>query len=1287
MNAKAVCFFCFRKLWQTCAIILVLLAVIVSILKYTLPYANDYKGDIETYLDEKFAISLSIGAISASWQGNGPALVLEELSFKDNETAPISLTIAKTSLELNLWESIKTLQLKSNYFVINGFHTTVNVADLFESGNQDDVSFEQKELIEGLFLGNTGHFAIENSSINFVLDDNKERKLLLENIIWQNEESQHLGSGTLALPGITVGTFDARIALKGESLEEVAGNMYVQANKVDVSNWLAQYINTEKQQLTSDINLQAWLKIEKGLIDDIKMQWLPSSVTWFNESQSQQVSLSEGGFHLYPEQGNWFLKSTGLAFNNNNTTWPSLEFEAQLGENNQIWLNQIDIALLANLAALTNFDSLDAFLKRKPSGQIQQAYVNYESNQQWQVWFNANNIGWQELNSVPAAQGLRVSGLLNQDKGRISLFGENGTLITGDSFSDNINYNQLNIELDLAKQNNNWRISSDNIWFDNNEITLAAEMQLSFGDTPRLDLYAEAFAEDASIAGHYFPLKAMSPELVSYLNGAIKGGEISKAQVLFAGPLSGFPFKDGSGQFDVLAQIDNATYQFDPQWPAVTDAKVKLHFANERMDIYSQQGSLVNLDVGNSVKVSINDLMNADELVVQIDKKAPIENLYTFFKATPIASPLADIFEVIQGQGEADASIELLVGSKFEGGASVSGTVKLDDLPVFIATPGIALNNLTGVLNFKNDNIELKNATATWLGMPLALNYNSQSEASDYKANININAQLDANTLIDSGQGILKGSLVGQSAVDIGLVLNFTEQGFNYRAQVKSDLVGLTSKLPAPYKKAETQPWVLDAVVQGDDISNLITAQVNKQFYFNAILENGKSQFSNAHFVIGKQDLGLNSQDLSVSINLEQTELVPWVDLIDQIISAAQNEDDPESQGIMPPLNEIVANIGMLDISSMVFNDFEMRLAPEQSNVYLKLNAKELRAGVLIPTSQRSQPIRVNADYLRVNFAEQIEEPITETAKADPNTDLTWLTNLPAIEFECADCKITNYQLDKVSASLLGDGKRLVISELVVDKGDHILRTRGQWQNGLTQLSGEVKSDDIGALFDEFDITTAIKGSKATINYNLTWQAAPYSFDVPSLSGEIDWDLGEGHLTEISDGGARVFSLLSLDSLVRKLKLDFRDVFSKGFFYNSMQGSMQLENGIAYTKDTKMDGVPADLTIKGYANLNTLDINYDLAVAPQVTSSIPVIVAWMVNPVTGLAALALDKVIHSARVISEINFKVTGTMSEPVVQELDRKSREVTLPQAAQNQPQASVDLKLKDAEVTATND
>ncbi|MFP3458821.1 hypothetical protein R0J89_21460, partial [Psychrobacter sp. SIMBA_152] len=79
-------------------------------------------------------------------------------------------------------------------------------------------------------------------------------------------DKQHLGSGSLALPGISVGNFDARIALKGETLEQMVGDLYVQANQVDVSNWLAQYINTQKQHLHSDLNLQAWLRLEQGLV-------------------------------------------------------------------------------------------------------------------------------------------------------------------------------------------------------------------------------------------------------------------------------------------------------------------------------------------------------------------------------------------------------------------------------------------------------------------------------------------------------------------------------------------------------------------------------------------------------------------------------------------------------------------------------------------------------------------------------------------------------------------------------------------------------------------------------------------------------------------------------------------------------------------------------------------------------------------------------------------------------------------------------------------------------------
>ncbi|WP_442886681.1 YhdP family protein [Arsukibacterium sp.] len=121
-------------------------------------------------------------------------------------------------------------------------------------------------------------------------------------------------------------------------------------------------------------------------------------------------------------------------------------------------------------------------------------------------------------------------------------------------------------------------------------------------------------------------------------------------------------------------------------------------------------------------------------------------------------------------------------------------------------------------------------------------------------------------------------------------------------------------------------------------------------------------------------------------------------------------------------------------------------------------------------------------------------------------------------------------------------------------------------------------------------------------------------------------------------------------------------MFGKGFFYNRMHGSVSLHQGVAQTSDVQMDGVPGNLTIQGYADLVNRELDYQMAFAPKVTSSLPVIIAWMVNPATGLAALALDEMFQSAEVISRINFTLTGSFDKPVVTEVNRHSKQVPVP-------------------------
>lgn len=1263
MQVKAVCFFCLRKVWQLIAVTLVLLAVLVSVFRYSLPYANDYKHDLEVLINEQFNVDLRIGSITASWEGVGPALVLEDVTFDDNNNSPIRLRIDNTSLQINVIESLRFLQLRSDYFVLEGFAADVDLNALDISTQQSNTEFEQQALIESLFLGESGHFAIKNSSLNLTMRNGKEHTLLLEDVIWQNNVLAHRGTGVVGIPGLTEGQLSADLLLTGKTLAELAGEVYFQASQVDLQDWLSPYLDENKKDLHTDINGQMWMSLAHGKVKNIQLNMQPSHIHWQQDNQAQQLSLMQAKGLMLPSKSGWSLQSSGINFTRNNLAYTDIAIVAELAERQSVWFKGLDLPLISEFIQLTNLPNTDLIAELAPEGALQ-GKLEFETNTAPKIWLYSDKLKWQYARGIPATEPLRLEVKAIGEQAVIELYSQQGQLHTADMFAKPIAYEQLTGRFDIDKLNGYWRVTSDSIWLDNQDLTLAAEIQLRLLEQPELDLYAEVKGGNGQIAKNYFPQTLMAESLINYLNEAIKAGQHLGSQALLSGKLADFPHIDKTGRFEVLSELTQTEFVFAPEWPAVKEATATLHFVNERMDIYVDEGKLINQSIDGGVQVRLANLEQANNLTVDIKQTTQAQSLGTFFAKTPLKDPLTNVFDVVRAQGSVTGDVSLDIDLKTLA-VNATGRVLLDDNSVYLAQPGMQLNQVSGIFTFNDEIIDLKAATATWLEMPLTLSVHGASQAQVYKVKIDTLLKASTDKLLPYGHGIMDGYLEGTTDFKTQVTLDFAPQGFTYNANFTSDLVGLESSLPRPYSKNAETNWPLSGQVRGDDISNLITASIQEKLFFNAILENETGRFSNTHIIAARQDRGLAQQDFQVSIELPEIALVPWVDFIDRLIQISTKPSDNPS--MLPKLHEITAQVDALTISGLPFNDFEMRLEPVATGTQIRVNAKELRATVAIPEGGSSRPIQIDSDYLRLNVPEA--KPDAAPSKPDSAESLQWLTRMPAIEMLCADCKVKTYQLDKVSLSMFGDGEKFNISELVVDKQDHVFRGQGSWQGGTTEISGIMNSRDIGELLSEFDLTSSIKDSKANMHYQLSWQGAPYKVHVPSLAGDIQWELGEGHLSEISDKGARVFSLLSLDSLVRKLKLDFRDVFSKGFFYNSMEGSIQIAEGIAYTKDTKMDGVPADLTIQGFANLDTQEINYDLAVAPQVTSSLPVIVGWMVNPVTGIAALALDQVLHSARVISEIKFKVTGTMQEPVVTEIDRKSREIEIPKPAQSEP------------------
>ncbi|SFD30079.1 YhdP family protein [Pseudoalteromonas denitrificans] len=1259
------CFFCARKIWQFFAITLVLIAVLISVLKYSLPHANDYKSHFEQLIFEKFNVELSIENISAGWEGKGPALELNGISFQSNSLSPIKLEIKQTRLHVNLWQTLLDGQFRSSYFVLDGLKANIDLPELINSSQQNDSdsSNNQLDLFEGLFLGEIGHFALENSAIEVIMRDRKHRTVELQNLTWHNKNEKHQGQGTIRLPGISESSLNLILDLYGTEFKNAFGELYLVANNLNITPWLSSTIAEQVTPIASNINFEAWSRIDKGMFKTIQLEWHQSELSWGFKNSNQKFAINSGALQFKPTSDGWRLNSSDIEMSSNQILWPKMNFELiNSGNKYKGKLVNLDFKMLSQLFQLTDNESLIPLLSRSPKGLVSSLFINFNSDEQWQVSAKGKHFGWEQYQDVPGMEELELEINLNQSLGIVSLHSEKSKLFTGSLFPQDVAYEQLDFTAFLFKVNNKWQIKSEDLWLHNKDLSLAAEFKINLFDVPSMSLYAELKGPKAILAKQYYPNGYMPQGTIDYLNSAIIDGEIEQAQVLWHGSFEDYPYENNSGHFAVNAKIVDAQFKFQPDWPSITNLDVDLIFNRERMDIVSRSGKLENLSLHDGVTVSIDDLRISEWLDVIINTEVNAQILQPFFAKTPLSASIGEVLQVVEVEGDVVGLTHLRVNLS-EPEVITSGRVVFNNLDVNITTPGIRLDNVAGELTFNDDVIRLPNIMGTWLDLPINLSISGEQTDKEYSLTAKAMANWNVENVLSKSSGLMQGYLAGSIPLSVDFKLGLPNTGFHYQAEITSSLESVSSLLPVPFNKEADKKKPFKGVVRGDEISNLITLNLDNQLYFNSIIENKTASMTNAHLIIGKSDLGLNASDFDVSIDLDKADMSAWIPFIDHLL---ENINEGESSNFFPSLKQIKGEISQVDFFGALFNQLDFKLDNFAQSTQLKIMAKELRAQVSIPKVLAQRPIYIETDYLRFNLPDKTKSEIEK----EPIKNTQWLTSLPAIRFKCADCRVDDYQLDKVTINLDPIENGIQMSDFILDKDKHKFTAKGIWKNKKTDIKGHFTSKDIGELFDEYNFTSSIKDSKANAEFELNWQGLPYEFDVNTLSGDIKWSLAEGHLTEVSDGGARVFSLLSLDSLVRKLKLDFRDVFAKGFFYNSIKGDMHLNNGIASTKNTKVDGVPADVAINGYANLITQELNYNLSVSPEVTSSIPVIVAWMVNPVTGLAALAIDKVLHSAKVISEIKFKISGTMVEPVVTELGRKSREVEIPQTAKPTPE-----------------
>lgn len=1239
-----------RKIWLVFAVLTVTLALVITLLRYSLPYMDTQKAFIQDWLLETYGAEVEIGYISAIWKARGPAIVLKDLTLIHNDNSPIAFSVDETQVELDLISSLQSWQIHSKRFNLIGMDMHVDLEQLQQGGS----NFPVVDALQTLFLEQLQRFSISDSDVTIKtrLD---EQQIEVQQLSWLNKGTRHQGVGEMRVAELARNSARFVLDLTG-SKNELEGTFYAKGEDLDLAPWVKEFVPTEYNLKKSRGNFELWAGLYNSQVTSVQANFSESSFLWQGKKKGSEVSANvlKGEFAAHPSGNGWLFNMRDFMLLVNDKALAS-NWAGEVTKSGVLTFNNIEPVKLSPILPLMNVllgaEQAEPILSLAPSVQVDQVHFEL-SSKQVAAQLRFSDLHSNENEAIPGLQNLAGSISWLDNVMRVELNSAQSELKSGQLLGYNLPYETLRLDAFLDVSGDSLEVFAPEISIHGDKVNINTSLRYQ-SDSELFQLIGKLDDMSVAEAKALFPRNLMGPETTEYLRDNLHEGDVSGLQVIWSGQFSDFPFEQNQGVFQAGIELRNGRLEFDDSWPELSELNVDLLFENAGLMMTSRHARLLDVMVEN-VQANIPEL--AENAVLYIDAKG--ETTGTLATGVLQGSSLQDsvgaALDFVQVSGPLDLKLALTIPLT---GVDVvaDGEVTFKNNPVYIPDLDIQLVNTQGVLSFRNEKIVSNNLTALLLGQPMSMTVKGEQQEDAYKANISFAGDWDVAQLVQDYHPTLQPYLKGNTAWQGELALSLPEQGFHYSMQVHSQLQGIDLDIPEPFKKNADQERLLFLDSEGDATASTVRMLMGNAVKFNGIFPHADKQFSRAHLSIGDDNFVGMGLGFSVSAQLDSLSFTPWYHFIDALVSGLPDGDKP----ILEAPQRV-----FIETESMLFAGQKIRnvsvLAKNRTDDWLlDVNSEQARAKVAMSKQLFSQGMTVNADY--INLAEW-NNGLADT-QGEPEMDYS---KLPPFKFECKQCLLSGYELGKVKINMARNSSGMHIDLFELNKKDGKVVASGDWfiegGSNSTWLKGTFTSNDMGSFLKDMDYDSGIRDSDAKMDFNLTWNQSPFDMDLNTINGDVKWHLGDGYLTEVSDQGARIFSILSLESLIRKLTLDFRDVFAKGFFYDKMDGTFQISDGRVTTRDTHIDGAAAAVNIEGYTDLSDKKLNYVVTVKPNLTSSLPVLLAWMVNPATAVAALALDEVITSANVVSNIKYSLTGTLSEPKVDLLDKASKSVELP-------------------------
>jgi uncharacterized protein YhdP len=317
----------------------------------------------------------------------------------------------------------------------------------------------------------------------------------------------------------------------------------------------------------------------------------------------------------------------------------------------------------------------------------------------------------------------------------------------------------------------------------------------------------------------------------------------------------------------------------------------------------------------------------------------------------------------------------------------------------------------------------------------------------------------------------------------------------------------------------------------------------------------------------------------------------------------------------------------------------------QESTWQAKIESRELAGSVNWNPEGRGR-LQARLGYLTV--------PDPAPAKLGVPMEAPQEKELPALDVIADSFSAKQKKLGKLELLAVQEDDDWRIQKLRISNPDGSLQMDGLWQGWrrrpMTNANLHLEALDVGKLLTRLGYPEAVKRGTANLDGELSWAGSPHDIDFPSLTGSLKLEVKNGQFLKVEPGAGKLLGLLSLQSLPRRLTLDFRDIFSEGFAFDSVSGSARINRGVARTDDFRLEGPAAKVQMQGETDLDRETQNLKVRVAPQLGQSVSVAGAFLGGPVVGIAALVAQKLLRDPiDQIAAYEYSITGTWDNPNV--------------------------------------